>query len=127
MEKTAFSVHDDLLSLISEVKKSKEIQEIRLRESFEDLAQSLSPVEVVKSSIHELVTDKGMQFDLIKGGMNLGVNYLIEKVFNKNGSVKGFLSSVLLEKVSASFIQTNAASIIVGVEKLFSAKTETSE
>ena len=77
---------------------------------------------MTKSAIHELVEDKGVQFDLIKGGMNLGANYLIETVFNKQGSIKGFLSSMVLEKLSSTFIQANAGNIIMGVTGLFSRK-----
>ncbi len=127
MEKTTISRHAELMLHIQEVKKSINIQEVELKESFQDLIHDLSPLEVAKSSIHGLVNDKGVQFDLLKGGMTLGVDYLIEKIFNKKGSIKGFLSSVFLEKVSSSFIQTNADSIIVGIANVFSEKKETSE
>ena len=119
MEKAAISIHQDLIILIQEVRDSKELQEEKLKELFQELIHALSPLEVAKSSIHGLVNDKGTQFDLLKGGMNLGVDYLIEKVFKKNSSIKGFLSSVFLEKVSSSFIQNLSVDIIVVISCFF--------
>lgn len=127
MEKAAISTHADLLSHIMEIRASKDAQEASLKVAFKELALSLSPVEVAKSSIHNLVNDKGVQFDLIKGGMNLGSNFLIDTIFKKQSGIKGFLSSIIMEKVSSSFIQANAANIIVGVTKLFSKKQPDSE
>lgn len=124
MEKEEISIHAELVLLIQEVRISKDLQEVELKKSFKEFAQAFSPIEVAKSSIHDLVNDKDVQFDLLKGGMNLSANYLIEKVFNRQGSIKGFLSSIALEKASSSFIQANAASIFVGLTKLFSKKKE---
>lgn len=127
MEKNSISIHSELLFLIKEVKRSKDSQEIELIESFKELANSLRPVEVVKSSFHELVNDKEVQFDLVKGGMKLGANYIIESAFNKQSGIKGFLSSMFLEKISSTFIQANAGSIISGVTSVFFNKKEKTE
>lgn len=122
MGKAAISTHADLIAHIVDVRINLETQGIALKEHFKEFVHTISPFEVAKSSIHALVNDKEVQFDLIKGGMNLGSNFIIERIFNKDHGIKGFLSSVILEKVSSSFIQANAANIIVGISKLFSKK-----
>lgn len=127
MEKAEVSIHQELVLLIQEVRVSKDHQEAELKASFQDLVHALSPLEVVKSSIHGLVNNKGIQFDLLKGGMNLGADFLIEKVFNKKGSIKGYLSSVLLEKVSSSLIQKHAGDMIVGIASVFKKKEKKEE
>ncbi|OFZ08194.1 MAG: hypothetical protein A3D92_07100 [Bacteroidetes bacterium RIFCSPHIGHO2_02_FULL_44_7] len=124
MEKAEISIHAELVLLIEDVRNSKDRQEMELKVSFKEFAHTLSPIEVAKSSIHGLVNDKGVQFDLVKGGLNLGVDFLINKFFNKNSSIKGFLGTMALEKVSSSFIQANAASMIVGITTFFSKKQE---
>ncbi len=121
MEKREISTHADLMSLILLARESKDRQEMDLKESFKNFANALSPVEVVKSSLDRLVNDKEVQFDLVKGGMSLGANYLINTIFNKD-SVKGFLSVTVLEKLSSTFIQANAGNIIVGFADLFTEK-----
>lgn len=124
MEKEAISIHADLAHLILQLRESKDNQEMALKESFKNFAHALSPVEVAKSTLHELVKDKEVQFDLVKGGMNLGANYFISSVFNQQGSFKGFLNTLVLEKLSSTFIQANAGQIIIGVAGLFSKKQD---
>jgi hypothetical protein len=124
MEKATISTYTDLQSLIALVRESKDRQEEELKESFKKFAHALSPVEVTKSTIHELVKDKEVQFDLVKGGMGLGASYLIEGLFNKRLGIKGFLGSMVLEKLSSSFIQANAGNIIIGVTSWLSAKNK---
>lgn len=124
MEKSSISTHADLKSLIELVKESKNRQEVDLKESFKNFAHALSPVQVTKSTIHELVKDKEVQFDLVKGGMNLGANYLLNTIFNKEGSVKGFLGFTVLEKLTSTFIQANTGNIIIGITSLFKRKKQ---
>ncbi len=59
--------------------------------------------------------------------MNLGANYFISSVFNQQGSFKGFLNTLVLEKLSSTFIQANAGQIIIGVAGLFSKKQDQSK
>jgi len=114
------STHDDLKLRIEKVREAKEVQDMELKESFKELADALSPIQVAKSTLHEFVNDKEVQFDLVKGGLNLGADFIIEKVFDKQNSIKGFLSSVILEKISASFIQKNAPQIVIGITQFMS-------
>lgn len=127
METPIILKHTDLKLLIEKVRESKEIQERELKESFKDFAHALSPVEVAKSTLHTLVKDKEVQFDLVKGGLTLGANFIIGSIFNRNNSVKGFLSTILLEKVSSSLISANTSQIIVGITDLFSEKSNNKE
>lgn len=119
MEKVDISTHGDLKSLIALVRESKDRQEMELKESFKGFAHALSPVEVVKSSLDKLVNDKEVQFDLVKGGLNLGTSYLINAVFNRKSTVKGFIGSTVLGKLTSTYIQANAGTIIVGITSLF--------
>ncbi len=124
MEKVAVSTYEELKSLIGLVKESKDRQEMELKECFKGFAHALSPVEVVKSSLDKLVNDKEVQFDLVKGGLNLGTSYLINAVFNRKGTVKGFIGSTVMGKLTSTFIQANAGSIIVGITSLFKRKNQ---
>lgn len=127
METPIISKHTDLKMLIEQIRESKEIQEKELKESFKEFAHALSPVEVAKSTLHTLVKDKEVQFDLVKGGMTLGANFIIESIFNRNNSVKGFLGSAILERVSTTLISTHAPQIIIGITELFAGKNNKEE
>lgn len=120
MDTTKILNHQDLTILIQQVRELKGTQDKELKENFTAFINSVNPIQVAKSTLHEFVKDKGVQFDLLKGGMNLGADYIIEKVFNKENSVKGFLSSVILENVSSALIQKNAPKIVIGITKFIS-------
>lgn len=127
MESPIILKHKDLKLLIEEVRESKEIQERELKESFKEFAHALSPVQVAKSTLHTLVKDKEVQFDLVKGGMTLGANFIIESIFNRNNTIKGFLSSAILERVSTTLISANAPQIIIGITDIITGKLRKAE
>lgn len=124
MEKNTISTHTDLQSLILLARASKDRQEEDLKESFKKFAHALSPVEITKSTIHQLVKDKDLQFDLVKGGMDIGASYLIEGLFNKRTGLKAFLSTMALKKLSSTFIQANAGNLIIGVTSWLTAENK---
>jgi hypothetical protein len=118
---------NNLLSLnqrIAELRFQKYIQEEELKVQLKDFVKTLNPLVMAKESIRELARDKEVQFDLTKVGLNMGANFLIEKVIGRNKSVKGFLSSILIEKVSTAFINNNAPKIISGIAKIFNKNTQ---
>ena len=111
--------HAELSLRIMELKSEVLLQQDNLKYTFKGLF-TLNPISIVKESIHELAKDKEVQFDLTKVGLNLGADFLINQVLGRNRSIKGFLSSVLLEKLSNTFINKNASGIISGISKLLS-------
>lgn len=119
MENKTLNNHSELALHIQQVRKLKESQEVELKVSFKEFTNTLSPVQVLKSGLHALIEDKEVQVDLLTGGLNLSANFIIENVMNTH-NIKGFLGAKLLEKVSSSFIQNNAPSILMGITKLFS-------
>jgi hypothetical protein len=112
--------HAELSLRIMELKSEILLQEDELKYRFKEFLFTLNPISIVKDSIHELASDKEVQFDLTKVGLNLGANFLIDQVLGRNRSIKGFLSSVLVEKFSNTFINKNASGIISGISKLLS-------
>lgn len=122
METKGITKHLDLELRILQVQETKDYQERELKESFKNFAHALSPVQVVKSTLHELVKDKEVQFDLIKGGMKVGVNFIIDNILNENNSFKGYVGSMLLKKASSTLISANAPQIIIGITDLISGK-----
>lgn len=104
MEATTKICHANLLTRIDELKILKAEQEIKIKEQFQDLKNSLNIGTVLKESINHLAQDKDTQKDIIKIATATGTNYVIEKVLGSNGSIKRYLASLLAEKVSNSFL-----------------------
>jgi hypothetical protein len=104
MEATRISCDDDLMKRIAELKLIKAEQEIKLSEQFKDLKNSLNIGTILKESIAHIADDRGTQKNIMKIAATTGTNFFIEKILGSNNSIKGYLGSLLAEKVSGSFI-----------------------
>lgn len=118
MKNSEISGHADLLLRIEELKLEKFYWEETFKRSLNELVLSFSPVSMVKDSIHKLVTDKQVRTDLMTVGLNAGSDFIIDKVLGRNRSIKGFLSSLLVEKISSNYINKNSSTIIAGIKRL---------
>jgi hypothetical protein len=118
MENIEISGHTELIMQIMHLKQEKFRQEDELKYTFKEFVFTLNPISMVKNSLHDLAQDSEVQFDMAKVGMNMGANYIIERILGKNSSFKGFLSALIVEKVSAALINTNLTKIISGIRKL---------
>ena len=120
---TAITNHTDLVLRITHLKASKLRQEEDLKHIFSTVIGTMNPVSILKDSIHELAENKAIQLDLTKVGLDIVTNFVIDKVLGRNRSIKGFLSSVLVEKLSGSFINDGTAlKIIMGIKNWLSKK-----
>ena len=118
MENTEITGYSEMVMRIMHLKQEKFRQEDELKDAFKEFIYNLSPVSMVKQSLHKLAEDREVQFDLTKIGLNLGANFLIDRILGKNSSLKGFLSALLVEKISDSFINNNLSTIISGIRRL---------
>jgi len=128
-ENTKIGSHAELALRIMQLKGEKFQQEEEIKRSFKEFTYTLNPISIVKESIHELAHDKEVQVDILKVGINVGANFLIGKVLGKNNSIKGYLSTMLVQTISSSFIHNNinSSTLISGISKLFRAEPEEEE
>lgn len=103
METTA-SCHDTLLNRIDELRALKLEQEARINQQYKDLKNSFSIGAILKESIDHIANDQESQKNLVKMAATTGSNFIIEKILGRNSSIKGYLGSILAEKVSSSLI-----------------------
>ena len=115
--------HSELVFRIMELKAQKLSQEIELKYCIKEFAYTVNPTSMIKNSIYELSQDKEVRIDLTKVGFTLGANFIIDKVLGRNRGIKGFLSSVLFEKVSSTLINKYAPGIVSGFRKLINSRS----
>lgn len=114
METTQLSSHAELLLRIEELKAKKHSQEVLLIDKFMIITSSFDFLSLLnKGSMN-----KNHEFDLVKVGLNTGANLLINLVLGKNRSIKGFLSSVLVQRFASVLINNNLSTIVSGVQNL---------
>jgi len=121
---TKLTNYSELTNRIQALKDEKILHEAKLKNVFEGFANSLNPVSMIKDSIHSLAGDKVVRLDLAKAGLNLGANFLIEQVIGRNRSIKGFLTSIVVEKFSTLFINKNGLGVIAGIKNMLLKKPE---
>jgi hypothetical protein len=124
MENKEISNHAELVLRIMDLKAEKFSREEDLKYTFKEFVSTLNPISMVKESLHQLAADRDVKFDLAKVGLNLGVDFIIDKVLGRNRSVKGFLSSVLIEKFSTLFLNNNISKIVSEISKLLHPNSE---
>jgi hypothetical protein len=98
--------YSDLILQITLIKTTKKQQEIELRKDFNEFTQSLNPVQIIQHGLSKLANDKTIKFNLKKIGMIAGADLLIDIIFGRNRSIKGFLSAVLVEKIASTYINS---------------------
>lgn len=119
MEKTKITRYADLMIHIAYLNSEKLKQEEELKSICGELVNSMHPVSIVKQSLHDLAEDKRVHFDLLKAGLNVGSTFLIDNIMGRNKSIRGFLSSMVIEKIASTFINNqNSSKIIAGASKL---------
>jgi hypothetical protein len=104
METTARPCRATLLSRMDELRILKAEQEATIKLQFRDIKNSLNIGTILKESISHIAEDKDTQKDIVKIAATTGTNFLIEKILGSNNSIKGYLGSLVAEKVSNSFI-----------------------
>jgi hypothetical protein len=119
MGNSGLSNHKELTLRIAQLKVEKHRQEQELKTAFSELIHSFHPVEMIKETVHELATDREVQMDLTKVGLNIGVNFIIDKIFGKNKSPKDELGSAFIESIANSLINKNMPNIFSGISRLF--------
>ncbi|MBA3663066.1 MAG: hypothetical protein H0W61_02515 [Bacteroidetes bacterium] len=112
------SNHTQLALRIKQLKAKKFIQEEELKVAIKEFVNTLSPLSMVKDSLHKLATDNEVKTDLATVGLKLGANLLIDTVLGKRSGIKGFLSSLLVENVAGSYINNNSSKIISTISQL---------
>lgn len=116
------SPHDQLLYDIGQLKIEKHEKEVVLKQSFNNLVETLNPFSIAKNALHEFVSDNDVKSDLASRGLKLGFTIISNKLLGKYKSVKGFFGAVISEKIYENFIKNNVPSIMLGFGKIFSSK-----
>lgn len=117
MEKITIRNHQELLARIHALKVEKIACEEELKVTIKQFVTSLNPLAMMKESLHELANDKDVRLDASKVGLNIITSFILDRLLGRQRSVKGFLSSLLIEKLATIFIAKNGAPIVEELRK----------
>jgi len=118
MENKQITNHAALMSRIVELKADKSVQEGTLKITFLEMISTLDFMSIFRGKKSEEAP-----LDLVKTGVNMALDLIIDMILGKHRSVKGFLSSILVENFSRIMINNNLINIISGISSLLNRKT----
>lgn len=108
----------DLHHRIMKLNNLKEEQELVIKRNVRELVYSLHPSMIVKNLLNKIGGDKGTTSDLKNAGLNLGKDFIISKVFGRGGSIRGFISSLLIRKATDYVMKNHPDLISNGINKV---------
>lgn len=121
MENTAILNHSDLLSRLNELKSEREIQGTTLKYTFIEFITTINVVSFFKSANK---TSSLHSNDLMKNGLSLVLNTITGLVLGKNRSVKGYLSTLFVERITTMLIDNDLINTVSKIASLFLHKKE---
>lgn len=122
MENKIIANYSELTARLTLLKSERDMQEIVLKQSFNEFISSINIFSFFKSSD---ATENFQSNDFIKSGLTMTVNLLAGLVFGKNRSLKGFLSTLMVERFTKMLIDNNLINTFAKIgSMIFSKKTE---
>jgi hypothetical protein len=110
--------HTQLMYTIMQVNAARADQEDEVKYKLKELYYSLQPATLLKQAFGKILHSPDTQKNLAQTGLALGTEFLISKIFKRGGSVKGFLTSLLVEKVASYALNSKSEFISNGIGKL---------
>lgn len=108
----------ELHQRIMKLNNLKEEQEQIIKRNVREVVYSMHPSMIFKNIVNKFSEDTESTNDLKSIGLSLGKDFLIAKLFGKGGSIKGFISSLLIRKATDYIINNHSDLIASGIQKL---------
>jgi hypothetical protein len=110
--------HVELSYRIMKLNALKAEQEEVLRKDLKEIYYSFHPSELMRNMWKNFKENPEAKQNVGKAGVGLGLDFLIRRLTGRSSSIKGYLSSVLFEKLAAYFLNKHSDTIAKGVSKL---------
>lgn len=124
MTSTKLSQHDALLQNIAQLKIEKQQNEDAIKQSFNNVVDSLNPFKIARNSLNQFVNDDNVRTNIASSGIKLGYTLLSNKLLGKYNSIKGFVGAIISENVFEGLIKNNVPGIILAFDRFFFSKSK---
>jgi len=112
------SNHTQLMYTIMQVNASRVEQEEEIKYQIKEIYYSFHPAVFLKNAVKKVLHNPEAQKSLAQTAIALGTNFLISKFFKRGNSIKGFLSSMVMEKIADFALNGKSELIHNGIDKL---------
>ncbi len=118
MKTTDINTYSDLILRINDLKWEVSIKEEKLKESFEILAKSVSPVEIARNSLQELADNPNAQTIVTVAGVKMAVNAITDKIFGKDNNFREIISTLVVQNIPIGYLNDKLAKLAALIRKL---------
>jgi hypothetical protein len=106
------NTYEDLTARVAELNSIKDKQELELKSNLKKVQQSFQLKHLLKSTVKDLANDKEFRQDGIKAATGMATDLVLGRLFNKNSSVRGFITTLLVEKLALPLIKNNKDKVL---------------
>src|ERR1700752_1188106 len=117
MEPICLTNYTELQHRIMQLKSLRVEQEEEIKRNIKEIYYSLNPSVLVKNMLREFVGDEA-RHSVAKSGINAVADFLIGKLFGRGNSIKGYLSSLLIGKISNFILNNYSDALYAGISKI---------
>lgn len=115
MSKHKIHTYEQLNLRIIELSTLKTAQELELRNTVKEVYEHYKPKNILKRTVKDLAHDDGFKEDSFKAV----TNFVLKKLFTEKNQAKGFIASLLMDKLITPLLKNNKDKIISFISNLF--------
>lgn len=103
---------------IMQLNAKKEEQEELIKHQVKELYYSIHPATILQNAITEVSENTKMHNNIAKVGLTAVTDYIIGKIFRRNSSIRGYFSSIAVEKITEFVLSKHPNLISKGWHKI---------
>lgn len=119
MQTNQITNHKELMLRIEQLKIESRHHEIELTNSIHEFVDGLKPATLIKNTLHNLMHNDEVRHDVGGLGLNFGLGFLINKIFGRSKSLKGFVGTSFLKGISGTLLNTYSGNIFNFIKNKF--------
>ena len=127
MTNIKITTYEEVTKRIAQLNDKKDIQEIELKNNLKEVYENFQLKNIIKNTVKDLASDKEFRQDGITAATSFATDLVVGRLFNKNNSVRGFVTTLLVEKLALPFIKNNKEKIFSFISNLVSKEKPTDE
>lgn len=110
--------HTQLKYTIMQVNAARAEQEDEIKYKLKEVYYSLQPATLIKKAVENVMHSPETQKSLAQVGIAMGTDFLISKFFKRGNSIKGFFSSMIVEKIADYALNSKSDFFQNGISKI---------
>jgi hypothetical protein len=110
--------HTQLMYTIMQVNAARAEQEVEIKQQVKEIYYSIQPATLIKKAVENVLHSPDTQKSLAQVGIAMGTDFLISKFFKRGTSLKGFFSSMVVEKIADYALNSKSDFINNGISKI---------